>query len=317
MEVSFTLQHTNLLIVLCSLVVIFYLLSKRFSKRRTIIFGNFKTLQKVSGKKLLSFSVIPVLIRMTALILIILSISDPIVVLISQASNTDYVLAIDTSSSMLTSDIKPSRLEATKMAVTEFIRENRVSSFGVVTFSGEAKIMSGLTKESENLTGTIEGIGVDDSAGTAIGEAIIVATTLFADSKGNKTLILITDGRNNRGLDINKTYNSLSEKDIQVICIGLGKYINETVEIPEELKKYNATIAEFPYVYEAELRGLSNATKGSYYPVSQMDELQSAIKKSVRMETQRLDLQFYLLVAACIVLLIGWGLEMTRYRVIP
>jgi Ca-activated chloride channel family protein len=317
MEISFTLQHTNLMLILCSLVIIFYALSRKFSKKRAITFGNFETLQRVTGKKMFSYSLIPILLRLIALILIVISISDPIMSISEQASNTDYVLAIDTSSSMLTPDIPPNRLEATKSVILNFIKENSVSSFGVVTFSGEARIRSGLTKDKENLSATMENISVDDSAGTAIGEAMIISSTLFIDSKNNKTIILVTDGRNNMGLDVNNTYYSLSEKNINVVCIGLGKTINEISDIPEELKGLNATQAQFPSVDEGELMGLSNATHGSYYHVSEMEDLQNAVRNSIHMEIHKVDLQLYFLLAACAILLIGWALEITKYRVIP
>ncbi|MGC9310098.1 MAG: vWA domain-containing protein [Candidatus Aenigmatarchaeota archaeon] len=317
MELSFTLQHTNLLIALVSLVIIFYLLSKKFSKRRAIRFGNFETLKKVAGKNLLTYSIIPIALRILALALIILAISDPTVTALSPSSNTDYVLAIDTSSSMLTPDIPPNRLDATKSTVLEFVKENGVSNFGVVTFSGEAKIHSELVNDRQAIMETVRQIGIEESAGTAIGEAVVVSSVLLSDSKKDKAIILITDGRTNRGIDINKTYDTLKEKNIRVFSLGLGKTYNETIEVPEGLEGLNATHSEFPSVDEKELMIIANVSSGEYFRVENVRDLNSAIKKAIFLESQVVDLQMYLLLLACGVLLLGWALEMTKYRVIP
>ncbi|MBN2094437.1 MAG: VWA domain-containing protein [Candidatus Aenigmarchaeota archaeon] len=317
MEISFTLEHSDLLIALVSIVIALYFLSRKLSKRRAIKFGNFETLRKVAGKNFLSYSIIPLFLRILAILLIILALSAPKMIVSLPSSDTDYIITIDTSSSMLTPDIKPNRLEATRFAVLEFVKENGMGSFGVVTFSGETHIQTGLTKDSEKLNEVILSLQADDSAGTSIGEALIVSSVLLANSTNNKTILLITDGRNNRGLEVNKTYDTLLEKQIRVVSIGIGKDINETAEVPEELKDLNATAAKFPSIDEHELREVANISGGSYFRVSQTSELKEAIDKAVHQENQVISVQFYLLFLACIILLIGWGLEITKYRVIP
>lgn len=317
MELSFTLEHTNLLIILTSAVIILYLLSKKFSKRRAIRFGNFETLKKVAGRRLLSYSIVPIIIRILALILIILSLSNPTLTLSSPASDVDYVLAIDTSSSMLTPDIKPNRLEATRMVVLDFIENYATNYVGIVTFAGEAHIRSTLTKDKEKLIKVVKTINIDKAAGTAIGEALVTASSILSESNNNRTIILITDGRSNRGIEVNKTFSLLKEKKIKVISIGLGEAINESIRIPRELAELNATIAEFPYLDEKTLIELANETKGEYYKISEINEFKNAIKKAIYEEKMTINIQFYLLILACIILLLGWALELTKYRVIP
>lgn len=317
MELSFTLEHTNLLIILIALVIIFYLLSKKFSKKRALRFGNFETLQKVAGKKLLSYSIVPVTIRILALIFIILGLSNPILTVSVPSSDTDYVFAIDTSSSMLTPDVLPNRLEATRFAVLDFVNYYNTGYLGIVTFSGEAHIKTELTRDKEKLIEIIKNIDIDKSAGTAIGEALVTSSIVLSESKNNRTILLITDGRNNRGIEVNKTYSFLKEKKIKVISIGLGNKTNETIQIPKELEGLNATAAEFPYLDEAALKEISNEIGGTYYKVAELSEFKNAIKTSIHQELLTMDLQFYLLILACIILLLEWGLELTKYRVIP
>ena len=317
MDISFSLEHTNLLIILIGMVIILYLLSKKFSKKRALRFGNFETLQKVAGKKLLSYSIIPIMIRILALILIILSLSNPIITIITPSSDIDYVLAIDTSSSMLTPDITPNRLEATRITALDFVKENYASNIGIITFSGEAHIKTKLTKDTAKLTEVIKELDIDNTGGTAIGEALITSSSLLSETKNNKTIILITDGRNNKGININKTYSSLKEKKIKIITIGLGNKINESIQIPKELEGLNATVANFPSINENALMELANKTEGKYYKITSLAEFKNAMKGSTHQKNLIINIQFYLLVLACITLLFEWSLELTKYRVIP
>ncbi len=317
MEISFTLEHTNILIILIGMVIILYLLSKKFSKKRALRFGNFETLQKVAGKKLLSYSIIPIIIRIFALILIILSLSNPIITITTPSSDIDYVLAIDTSSSMLTPDITPNRLEATRITALDFVKENYASNIGIITFSGEAHIETKLTKDTAKLTEIIKELNIDNTGGTAIGEAIITSLSLLSETENNRTIILITDGRNNKGLEINKTYPSIEEKKIKIISIGLGNKINESIQMPKELEGLNATVAKFPSINEEALMELANKTEGTYYKITSLAEFKDAMKKSTHQKDLIISIQFYLLILACITLLFGWSLELTKYRVIP
>lgn len=317
MEISFTLEHTNLLIILIGMVIILYLLSKKFSKKRALRFGNFETLQKVAGKKLLSYSIIPILLRMLVLILIILSLSNPIITVNTYSSDMNYVLAIDTSSSMLTPDITPNRLEATRIVALDFVKEYPESDIGIVTFSGKAHIETELTRDKEKLIETLKNININKIGGTAIGEALITSSVLLSKAKNNKTIILITDGRNNEGIEVNKTYSFLKEKKIKVISIGLGNKINESIQIPEELEGLNATVARFPSLDEDTLIELANETNGNYYKISGLAEFKDAIKTGMHQKDLIISLQFYLLIFACLLLLLEWSLELTKYRVIP
>ena len=218
---------------------------------------------------------------------------------------------------MLTPDIKPNRLEATRLAVLDFI-ENYVTSYaGIVTFSGEAHIKSTLTKDKEKLIKILKNISISKEAGTAMGEALVTASSILSESSNNKTIILITDGRSNRGIEVNKTFSLLKEKKIKVISIGLGKRTNETITIPEELAELNATVAEFPSLDDETLMDLANQTNGAYYKISEIDEFRNAIKKAIYEEKMTINIRFYLLILACLILLLEWGLELTKYRVIP
>ncbi len=114
----------------------------------------------------------------------------------------DIILAIDISESMLTKDILPSRLEASKSIARQFIQNRFQDRIGIVLFSGEAYSLAPLTTDYEALNGYIDEIrtGQIKSEGTAIGSALAVSVNRLLEAKSKtKIVILISDGDNTAG----------------------------------------------------------------------------------------------------------------------
>ena len=320
MNLTFSYQYSNLLIILIGIVLLFYLFSRRLSKKRVITFGNFEVLEKVTGRKILTPSIIPLILRILALFLIIISISNPKLTYMSSSSDTDYVLAIDTSSSMLTPDLTPNRLEVAKDISSEFIKSLENTKIGIVTFAGKAYTKTGLTDDTTKLELIIDDINVETPAGTAIGDAIITSTSLLAgqEDNKNKTIILITDGRNNVGVPLNQTIETLKSNHIKVYTIGIGGNISKmNITMPSEMKEKNATVAEFPNLDENTLKYIANQTGGQYFRVTDVQSFRDALKSTIKQKRVTIQPTFYLLLSACIVLLIEWSLEVTKYRILP
>ena len=82
----------------------------RYSKRKAIRFANFQALKKVTGQKTMTKNHLVLLIRMMILFSLILAIAKTTLWREGYTNENDFVIAIDTSSSMTAQDIQPSRL---------------------------------------------------------------------------------------------------------------------------------------------------------------------------------------------------------------
>jgi len=322
MKITVSYHHANLLIVLVGLIFFLYIVSKKLAKRRVITFGNFEVLEKVTGKKMITPDIFPMILRILAFVLIIVSISDPKLTYIKYASDVDYVFAIDTSSSMLTPDFFPSRLEVAKDVSLEFIRKLKNARIGVVTFAGKSYVKTELTNDISVLESVINSINIETPGGTAIGDALITSTSLLAssdvDKSRNKTVILITDGKNNIGVPVNETIESLNVNEIKVFTIGIGENVSVmNVTLPPELENVNATVAEFPILDEKTLMYIANQTGGKYFRVTDVESFKRALEATVQRKQVVIQPTFYLLLAACFTLLVEWALEATKYRILP
>jgi len=317
MDVNFSYKYVDIFIILVGVVLIIYFLSKRFMRERTLRFGNFEVLEKVYHPTHMQIAFIPILLRILALTLIILSISDLELVSEGYIANTDFVLAIDTSSSMLTPDYEPNRLALAKKSSMDWIKKLRETRLGVVTFAGRAYTQIEPTTDLEEVQRVIEGIALDQPAGTAIGDALITSSSLLHSSERNKTIILITDGRNNIGVNVTEGLRSLKKEKIRIIAIGIGGTEEGEVTVPAELVGKNATAAEFPGLDEKTLKYLANETDGKYFQIYDADSFKRAFESGVETQKVSKEVTTYLLMAACVVLILEWAFEITKYRPLP
>jgi Ca-activated chloride channel homolog len=141
---------------------------------------------------------------------------------------TEVVFLLDISKSMETDDIKPSRLEKAKAIIEEnMLRRN--TKIGYVIFAGKAFILSPLTSDMSGLGHIIRSTTIDtidqsvrDTSGTNIGDALITGMSLFSFGKTEKSIVLLTDGRANIGLEPTIAVDELRKNTISLSTIAIG-----------------------------------------------------------------------------------------------
>jgi Ca-activated chloride channel family protein len=137
----------------------------------------------------------------------------------------DVVILLDTSRSMLAEDIKPSRLERSKIAVRDLLERLRGDRIGIVTFAGNATVKCPLTQDYAFVRMVLADISTESTSrgGTMIGDAIRKATEEVFDrqSREYKDIILITDGEDHDSFPEQAAEKAATE-GIRIIAIGLG-----------------------------------------------------------------------------------------------
>ncbi len=109
----------------------------------------------------------------------------------------DILIAIDTSKSMLAQDVKPNRLERSKLAVKDLMKKLRGDRIGLIAFSGSAFPQCPLTVDYNGFMLSLDNLDVSTipKGGTSISSAIREAIKSYEGGvKKYKVLVLITDG---------------------------------------------------------------------------------------------------------------------------
>jgi Ca-activated chloride channel homolog len=140
----------------------------------------------------------------------------------------DVCILLDTSRSMLAEDIKPSRLERSKIAVSDLLEKLQGDRVAIVTFAGNSTIKCPLTQDYAFVRMVLADISTESTSrgGTMVGDAIRKATEEVFDKQSRefKDIILITDGEEHEGDEsfAEQAAGKASEEGIRIIAIGLG-----------------------------------------------------------------------------------------------
>ena len=171
---------------------------------------------------------IPWMIRGLVLVFFVVALARPQTGVTSESILTegvDIILAMDVSSSMLAEDLGPNRLEAAKEVAATFVQGRRNDRIGLVAFAGEAYTQAPLTLDYGVIVSLLDELAVgmiDD--GTAVGMGLATAVKrLQASQAESKVVVLLTDGRSNRGEIGPTTAAQMAQAlGVRVYTIGAG-----------------------------------------------------------------------------------------------
>ncbi len=143
----------------------------------------------------------------------------------------DLMVVLDTSRSMMASDIKPSRLQQAKWGIRDLLRNLRGDRVGLVPFAGSSILQCPLTIDYAAFTMTLDDVyaGIIPRGGTAIEQALRTAIDAFPENDASDhVILLITDGEDHEG-DALSLLPELKKKEIRVYTIGIGTLEGEMV----------------------------------------------------------------------------------------
>ncbi len=142
----------------------------------------------------------------------------------ARSRGLDIVVAIDTSKSMLATDVAPNRLRRAQLAALDLKRLARADRLGLVAFAGSAFLQCPLTLDDDPFRQSVEALDVNiiPQGGTALAEAIQTARSAFKEGNDNhKVLVLFTDGEDHDGEAV-ETAKQAAKEGMVIFTIGVG-----------------------------------------------------------------------------------------------
>ncbi len=147
----------------------------------------------------------------------------------------DILVVVDTSKSMLAQDVKPNRLERTKLAIKDLLRKLQGDRIGLIAFAGDAFLLCPLTVDYQGFLLSLNDLNVDTipRGGTNLASAIQEAMESYKDVPNKyKAIIIITDGDNLEG-DPLVMAQKAKAKGIKIYTIGIGTKEGELIQIKD------------------------------------------------------------------------------------
>lgn len=259
---------------------------------------------------------LPAALRLLGLMLWAVALAEPVWAMrpvMNRAEAADIMLCVDLSGSMQALDFKiagkpASRIDVTKQAVREFIERRRQAGvrrgsqrrfgtdrLGLIAYAGYAWTQTPLTFDYAILERGLEEAAIDEHdpkrRGTAIGSALGLAVSKLLDSESaSKVIVLLTDGRNNKGaLEPVTAAHIAKDYGIRIYTIGAGT--GGVVQVPRTLRDGKTQIiqAHIP-LDEGMLRELAEVTDGEFFRATDVAGLEEAYAEIDRLERTLIEM---------------------------
>ncbi len=270
-------------------------------------------------------------LRLLALVALVVAFARPRAGVTSEnilTEGIDIVLVLDISSSMLAEDLEPNRIDAAKQVAAGFVSGRLNDRIGLVVFAGQAFTQVPLTLDHDvviELMDELEVGMVED--GTALGMGLATAVKRLNDGAAeSKVVVLLTDGRNNRGeIDPLTAAQMARALGVRVYSIGAGSRGTARVPVDDPLlgRRYATVRVD---VDEETLAEVASTTGGRYFRATDTESLASIYGEIDELETTEIEVEnftrhtelFHLPLAAGLLLLLAEvGLANTLLRKLP
>ena len=152
-----------------------------------------------------------------------------------RSEGVDLVIALDTSKSMLATDVAPNRLARAKLAIQDLLTELGGDRVALIPFAGTSFVQCPLTLDRDAFRESLDSIevGIIPRGGTNLPAAIESALEAFEGRQGNhQAIVLITDGESHEG-DIDDAVKLASERGVKIFTVGIGTAGGELIPTEE------------------------------------------------------------------------------------
>ncbi len=199
----------------------------------------------------------------------------------------DVVFVVDCSYSMLSTDVRPDRLQRAKLAVADFVRAHGRGRVGLVAFAGSAFLQCPLTLDYDAFQNSLDALDEKTMPvpGTDIGQALSEAARAMEKNSRRKLVVLLTDGEDleNGGLT---TARALATNGVVIFTVGVGTPAGSEIQMLnpagqlEWVRDAKGEVVR-SRLDEKSLTAIAAATGGNYYPLGPLGEGLAKVRAAV------------------------------------
>ena len=240
---------------------------------------------------------IPFAFFVAGIALVVFALARPTVSVALPQREGTVILAFDVSNSMLAKDLKPTRIEAAKVAARAFVAgQPRTIKIGVVAFGDSAVTVLPPSNDKAAVVAAINRLSI--SGGTSLGQGLFTSLSAIAGKPlkidqsslqsdagtakigffGSSAIVLLSDGENTSRPDPLTVAEVASTAGVHVHTIGVGTMAGTVVQI----NGFNVATA-----LDADmLKKIANTTDGTYNQATDAASLKG-VYKSIDLEFKR------------------------------
>ncbi|HUO40434.1 MAG TPA: VWA domain-containing protein, partial [Mycobacterium sp.] len=258
-------------------LLVLYLVVQARQARRVRRFTDPELLASVVPRRPRPWRHLPVALALVSVLLLVIALMGPTREQHIPRNRAVIMLVIDTSQSMRSTDVPPTRLAAAQKAATEFVKQLTPGiNLGLVSFAGTANLLVPPTPQHEATLAALQNLRPDNS--TATGEALFTAldaiTTAGAVMAGTDTppparIVLLSDGGENHPTEPNNprgdytAARSAKDHGVPISTIAFGT--------PDGVIDYQGENLPVP-VDDETLRKITDITGGLAFHAGSLDE---------------------------------------------
>jgi Ca-activated chloride channel family protein len=280
----------------------------------------------------------PVLFLVSLAILLVALARPQAVVALPKVEGT-VILAFDVSGSMAADDIQPTRMDAAKAAVDDFVKHQPLYvQIGVVAFSDNGLSVQVPTSDQGAVLAAIQRL--TPQRGTSLAQGILASLKAIAvGSSGglpseiysnllltptptptpvpqgtytNAAIILLSDGENNEAPDPLAAAQMAAQRGVRIYTVGLGSPTGTTVHING--------FSIHTQLDEATLQQIAQLTNGVYYNAQNEEDLHKVyddLSTQLVIKPEKTELTSLFAGAGLVILLIGGLFSLLWFSRLP
>lgn len=311
-------------------LIALYLWSLRKRQREAVTFSTLSVVRQAVGKGPGFRRHIPAILMITALAVLVFSLSRPTAKIPVAVDGGLVVLVMDSSGSMRAQDVAPSRIEAAQEAARTFIKKQPNDAvMAIVAFAATAFVLQPATADKDELLAAVDKLTMQ--RGTAIGSGMVVAMNTILEYRGEKpiplttdaptlpsdpgtpldgsAIVLLTDGQNNVGPEPLSVVPLAIQRKLRIYTIGLG----QTSGVVLEAEGRRARVV----LDEPTLQAIADRTKADYFRAGTEKDLKSIYENlagTLVFREEKTELTVFLAALAVLLMLTSAGLSLAWFR---
>jgi Ca-activated chloride channel homolog len=223
-------------LLLVPLVLLVWLRGEQRRTRRAAVFGNPALMPNVVTARPGWRRILPLLLYLLAATVLLVALARPEATAQVPRDQATIMLVMDTSLSMRTTDVAPSRIEAAREAADAFLEQipDRFK-VGLVTFAAAPSVQALPTTDKEAIRSALRTAPL--RRGTAVGDALLRALqasrprNAVNDERPPTAILLLTDGESRSGTPPLAAAEQARQEQVPVFTVALAS------QAPDELRQ--------------------------------------------------------------------------------